>query len=117
MLLFVKLETAKTSLKEKLLRVDWLGGFFFISSLTTFLIGLTWAGAQFPWSDYRTLVPLILGGAGVGISLIWEKYGAREPFLRKSLFYEISAIAAYICALMQGLVVSSSDTCSCEILC
>ena len=89
--------------------MDWLGGFIFISSLTAFLIGLAWAGAQFAWSDYRTLVPLILGAAGVVLLLIWEKYGAREPFLRKSLFYEVSAIAAYICALMQGLVVSMSD--------
>ena len=109
-LLFVKLETDKTSFEEKLLRVDWLGGIIFISSLTAFLIGLAWAGAQFAWSDYHTLVPLILGGAGVGVSLVWEKYGAREPFLRRSLFYEVSAIAAYICALMQGLVVSSSKT-------
>jgi uncharacterized membrane protein len=92
--------------------VDWLGGFLFISSLTTFLIGLSWAGIEFAWSDYRTLVPLILGAAGVGASLIWERFGAREPFLRRSLFSEVSAIAAYICALMQGLVVSSSETCS-----
>ena len=109
MILFVQLETVKSSLKEKLLRVDWLGGFLFISSLTTFLIGLTWAGVQFPWSDYRTLVPLVLGAFGIGGSLIWEHFGAREPFLRRSLFYETSAIAAYICALTQGLVVSTDD--------
>jgi hypothetical protein len=108
-LLFINLETAKTSLKEKLLRVDWLGGFLFISSLTTFLIGLSWAGVEFAWSDHRTLVPLIVGAAGVGASLIWERFGAREPFLRKSLFFEWSAIAAYICALVQGLIVSGSD--------
>ena len=110
MILFVQLETVKSSLKEKLLRVDWLGGFLFISSLTAFLIGLTWAGAQFPWSDYRTLVPLVLGAFGIGGSLIWEHFGAREPFLRRSLFYETSAIGAYICALTQGLVVSTDDT-------
>jgi MFS family permease len=109
-ILFVQLETVKSSLKEKLLRVDWLGGFLFISSLTTFLIGLTWAGVQFPWSDYRTLVPLVLGVFGIGGSLTWEHFGAREPFLRRSLFYETSAIAAYICALTQGLVVSTDDT-------
>lgn len=109
-LLFVKLETAKTSLKEKLLRVDWLGGFLFISGLTSFLVGLAWAGVEFPWSDYRTLVPLIIGAAVVGASLIWERFGAREPFLKKSLFFEVSSIAASICALMQGLVVSPYDT-------
>lgn len=110
MLLFVKLETVKTSFKDKLLRVDWLGGFLFISSLTSLLVGLAWAGVEFAWSDYRVLLPLIIGAVGVGASLIWERFGAREPFLRKSLFYEVSSIAAYICALMQGLVVSSCGT-------
>jgi Fungal trichothecene efflux pump (TRI12) len=111
------METVKTSLKEKLLRVDWLGGFLFISSLTTFLVGLSWAGIEFAWSDYRTLIPLIIGAAGVCASLVWEHFGAREPFLRKSLFFELSAIAAYICALMQGLVVSTSHICSTEMPC
>jgi uncharacterized membrane protein len=109
-LLFIKLETVKTSLKEKVLRVDWLGGFLFISSLTSFLVGLTWAGVEFAWSDYQVLLPLIVGAVGVGVSLIWERFGAREPFLRRSLFYKVSAIAAYICALVQGLVVSSCGT-------
>lgn len=111
------METVKTSLKEKLLRVDWLGGFLFISSLTTFLVGLSWAGVEFAWSEYRTLVPLILGVAGIGASLIWERFGAREPFLKKSLFFEVSAIAAYICALVQGLVVSASDIYSSKMSC
>jgi hypothetical protein len=38
-LLFVRLETVKAPLKDKLLRADWLGGFPFISSLTSFLVG------------------------------------------------------------------------------
>jgi MFS family permease len=102
--LFVKLRTEKTSLKSKLLRVDWLGGFLFIGSLTSFLIAVSWGGVQFAWSSFQTLVPLLVGIAGVTISLFWERYGAREPFLRKSLFHSPSAIAAYICALVQGLI-------------
>lgn len=91
-------------MREKLLRVDWIGGFLFISSLTSFLMGISWAGVQFPWSSFRTITPIVAGAVGVLLSLLWESYGARQPFLRRSLFYSSSAIAAYVCALCQGLV-------------
>ncbi|EGO55320.1 hypothetical protein NEUTE1DRAFT_123762 [Neurospora tetrasperma FGSC 2508] len=101
---FVKLTTKKTSLGSKLSRVDWLGGFLFIGGLTSFLVGMSWAGIQFEWRSVQTIVPMTVGGVSVLASIIWEKYGAREPFLRASLFCSGSAIAAYGCALFQGLI-------------
>lgn len=67
-------------------------------------MGISWAGVQFPWSSFHTITPIVVGAGGVLLSLLWERYGARQPFLRKSLFYSSSAIAAYVCALCQGLV-------------
>lgn len=86
------------------MHVDWIGGFLFISSLTSFLMGISWAGVQFPWSSFRTITPIVAGAVGVLLSLIWERYGTKQPFLRKSIFYSSSAIAAYVCAFCQGLV-------------
>jgi Fungal trichothecene efflux pump (TRI12) len=101
--LFVRLQADRSSLREKFSQVDWVGGFLFISSLTSFLMGISWAGVQFPWSSFRTIVPIAAGALGLVLSLVWERYCARQPFLRKSLFYSWSAIAAYVCALCQGL--------------
>jgi Fungal trichothecene efflux pump (TRI12) len=101
---FVRFQTDRSSLREKVFRVDWIGGFLFISSLTSFLMGVSWAGIQFPWSSFRTIAPIVAGSVGVLLSLAWERYFAKQPFLRKSLFYSSSAIAAYVCALCQGLV-------------
>ncbi|KAH7628156.1 major facilitator superfamily domain-containing protein [Sordaria sp. MPI-SDFR-AT-0083] len=101
---FVKLTTKKTSLGSKLTRVDWLGGFLFIGGLTSFLVGMSWAGIQFEWRSVQTIVPMTVGGVSVLASIVWERYGAREPFLRASLFRSRSAIAAYGCALFQGLI-------------
>ena len=94
--IFVRFQTNRSRLREKLLRVDWNGGFLFISSLTGFLMGLSWAGTQFSWSSFRTIVPITVGAGEVLLSLIWEFCGARQPFLRRSLFHSYSAIAAYI---------------------
>ena len=101
---FVRFQTDQSSLREKLWRVDWIGGFLFIPGLTSFLMGISWAGVQFSWSSFRTIIPIVIGAVGVLFSLIWERYGARQPFLRRSIFYSSSAIAAYVCALCQGLV-------------
>jgi EmrB/QacA subfamily drug resistance transporter len=105
MILFlIPLKTAKTSLKAKLLRVDWLGGFLFIGGLTSFLIAITCGGVQFSWSSWRTLVPLTVGPTAMIAAFAWERYGAVEPFLRRSLFRTLSNFAAYLCALLQGLL-------------
>ena len=104
--LVVKLKPRRTSVKEKLLRVDWLGGFIFIASFTSFLMGLTWGGVQFPWSSFRTLVPLLIGILGIGVTFIWERRGSKQPFIRLLLFDSLSTVAVYFGAMVQGLLVS-----------
>ena len=104
--LAVRLKSKRSSVKEKLLRVDWVGGFIFVASFTSFLIGLTWGGVQFPWSSFQTLVPLLLGTLGIGTTFVWEIWGAKQPFLRLPIFDSLSAVAIYFCAMMQGLLVS-----------
>ena len=74
--------------------------------MTSFLIAITWGGIQFPWDSWHTLVPLLLGIVGVGATVAWENWGAKSPFLRLAIFRNPSAIAAYICAGIQGIVVS-----------
>lgn len=106
--LFVKLTTKRTSLASKLARVDWLGGFLFIGGLTSFLVGMSWAGVQYSWKSAQVLAPMLIGIASIAAAIVWECYGAREPFLRPSLFYSSSALAAYVCALFQGFIVSSA---------
>lgn len=102
---FVTLTQPATDLATKLGRVDWFGNFLFIASLTSFLIAISWAGIQFAWSSFHTLVPLCLGIIGIAAAVYYEFKIAKEPFLRRSVFCNRSAIASYIAALLQGLLV------------
>ncbi|KAF4844793.1 Efflux pump FUS6 [Colletotrichum siamense] len=102
--LFVRLSTDKASFASKLLRVDGIGGLLFIGGMTSFLIGISWAGVQFPWSSAATIAPIIVGAVAVSACLFWEKYGATEPFFRPSLFYSWSAVAVYFGAFCQGFL-------------
>jgi membrane protease YdiL (CAAX protease family) len=93
-------------MSQKLARVDWVGGALFTASLTTFLFALTSGGIQYPWNSVQILAPLIIGFAGLVATVLWEEFFAREPMLKRSLFYNWSSIIAYLGGFMQGLVVS-----------
>lgn len=101
----VKLKKQKTTFIDMFLRVDWLGNFLFIGSTMSFLIAITWGGIQFPWGSYQSLVPLLTGIVGCVLVVFWERWGAKFPFIRLSIFEARSAYAAYFCAMTQGLVV------------
>ncbi|EXJ94395.1 hypothetical protein A1O1_02789 [Capronia coronata CBS 617.96] len=102
--LFVRLKPRKATWREMVTRVDWVGGFLFISSATGFLVAVSWGGAQEPWGSWRTIVPLTLDGFGIVATMLWERFGARHPFLRHSLFRHRSAVAVYVGAFAQGLL-------------
>jgi hypothetical protein len=104
--LFVKINTTlQQSIRQKVQRVDWLGSFLFIAGTTSFLIGVSWGGIQYKWTSAQTLAPILAGMFGICISCVWETK-VKEPILRGSLFYNVSAVAAYYCAFAQGFLVS-----------
>ncbi|KAK8101844.1 major facilitator superfamily transporter [Apiospora kogelbergensis] len=93
------------TMAEKLARVDWIGSALFTGSATSFLVAISWGGSQHPWDSVATLVPLCIGLAGLVGTYVWEAYFAKEPFLRRSLFWQSSSIATYFCGAIQGLVI------------
>ena len=108
--LVMNLRAKRPPVKERLLRLDWFGGFLFIGSTTSFLIGVTWGGIQFIWSSWRTLLPIIAGTVGLAATVVWEKLGTKHPFIRLSLFNSYSAVAAYFGTVLQGLAVSAAQS-------
>lgn len=97
------LTTPKTNLLTKLRSIDWIGNTFFIASLTSLLIAISWAGISYSWSDYQTILPLTIGAIGLILSIAYEKCLASNPFLSKNIFKSSSAVASYIAAMLQGL--------------
>ncbi|TDZ35739.1 Efflux pump FUS6 [Colletotrichum spinosum] len=102
--ILLTLKPPTATVGEKLKRVDWIGGFLFIGSMVTFLVGISWGGNDFPWRSAQTLVPLFIGAAGLVVSLLYESKFAAHPFLRKMLFTDRSAITVYILGLLQGFI-------------
>jgi hypothetical protein len=97
----IRLKTKQLSIMEKLTRIDWIGGFLFIGSMTSFLMTVTWGSADRAWDSAATLAPLIIGIVGTIVSILWETRGAREPLIRLAIFSNPSALAGYYCAMAQ----------------
>ena len=57
------------------------GNLIVVASTTSFIIGLTWGGVNFPWSSAHVLVPLILGGVGLIGFMLYEGFVAKEPLV------------------------------------
>ena len=72
--------------------------------MTSFLILMTWGGVTYPWSSWRTLVPLLAGVAGLIFFMVWEGHFAAEPMIPLRLFKNRSAAAAYFGTFVNGLV-------------
>ncbi|KAL5049029.1 hypothetical protein BDW71DRAFT_204786 [Aspergillus fruticulosus] len=102
-LFFFRLETPPGSLKTKLHKIDYIGTTLFVSSLSSFLIPLTWGGVMYPWSSWRTLVPLSLGIAGLAVFTIYSTK-ASNPMIPRSVFGNRSAVIAFITSSLQGLI-------------
>ncbi|KHN94125.1 multidrug resistance protein Fnx1 [Metarhizium album ARSEF 1941] len=56
----------KDSARNSLKRVDLGGNALLVASVASVLVALTWGGVKYLWSSWRTMVPLILGLAGLG---------------------------------------------------
>ncbi|KAF8502520.1 iron permease [Gautieria morchelliformis] len=104
----LNLKAPRSSLVEKLQRIDWIGNFIIIAASVSTLLGLTWGGIQFGWATAQVLVPLIVGLFGIVVWIIYEALVPNEPILPLRLFNNRTTISGYVGTAIHGLVVSAA---------
>lgn len=103
---FMHLQHKTESFWEKLARVDWVGSVVFVGSVTAVLVPVTWGGVMYEWDEWRTLVPLCVGVAGLVGFVVYEKMWAANPLIRLNLFGNRTAAVNYFGTVMHGIIVS-----------
>ena len=101
---FLNLKPVPGSLIAKILRVDWVGAMLLTASSTSLLLALSWGNVMYPWSSWRTIVPLILGVFGIFILVVYEAKIPHEPIVRLSIFKEKTALVTYLGTCIHGVV-------------
>ena len=104
---FLKLHFKATSLRTKLAQIDYIGSFIFVASLTAFLIPLTWGGVMYSWSNWHTLVPLVVGIVGLASFGFYEAKVASITILPLSLFRNRSTSISYFGTFIHGMILWS----------
>jgi len=98
------MEKKKTA--DTLSSVDWIGSALMVVSSTVFLVGMSWGGNEYKWRSAAVLAMMSGGLAGLIATVLYERYSARNPFLRLTIFGTWSGILVSICTLLQGYIVS-----------
>ncbi|KAL4882436.1 major facilitator superfamily domain-containing protein [Aspergillus karnatakaensis] len=102
-LFFFRLTTPPGTLSQKLLQIDYTGTVLFVGSISSFLIPLSWGGVLYPWTSWRTLVPLLIGVSGMALFTAYS-VKASNPMIPHSIFGNRSASIAFLTSSLQGLI-------------
>ncbi|KAJ7250590.1 MFS general substrate transporter [Mycena rebaudengoi] len=103
-LILLDLPTPSGTINEKLAKMDWIGNILVVASTTAIVIALTWGGVVFPWSNFRVLVPLILGGVGMLAFLAYEARIAKHPIVPFEILSNRTSISGYLQTLLSPIV-------------
>ena len=103
--IYLRLNQRVESMANKLRRIDYVGTVVFVASVTAVLVPLSWGGVMYDWDHWRTLVPLLVGVAGLFVFVFWEIYGATEPMIRLTVFQNRTAISSYAGTVFHGIIV------------
>ncbi|CAD6446131.1 2b786199-f3c9-4435-9480-7ab88f4ac46b [Sclerotinia trifoliorum] len=101
--LHVKWQKERT-LMQKLRRVDFAGNAVFIAATISILIALTNAGTVYSWSNWRTILPIVLGFAGLGVFVLYEWSGyCAEPTLPPVLFTNRTSATGFALTMLHAM--------------
>ena len=91
--------------KAALLRTDFLGNFIFIASTCSVMVGLIMGGTLFPWSSWRIILPIILGGCGwIGFQVHQSSRFCQEPIMPARLFSNRTAGTGFFLVFISAIL-------------
>ena len=70
---------------EQQAKIDWLGTFLLVIGLIPILLGFTWIGDKYTWTDWETITLYVVGGVILLIFAFYETK-AQEPIVDTALF-------------------------------
>ena len=103
---FLHLRPIDSAFGSKLRRLDWIGMLLFTIGGIAFALPLSWAGSMYPWSTWRTILPLMIGAVVLVIFGIYESKPA-APILPYRIFRNTTAVVTLIGATSHGAVLYS----------
>jgi EmrB/QacA subfamily drug resistance transporter len=89
-------------------QVDYVGALLLIPTLFAVLFGLIMGGAQYPWSSWRIIVPLILGILGWVSFHLHQHFFATHPSVPSRLFANRTSATAFALTFLSSILVQAT---------
>ncbi|KAK0224745.1 major facilitator superfamily domain-containing protein [Armillaria nabsnona] len=102
-LFFLNVRTPPGTVKEKLNKVDWFGNVIVVCGTTLAIIGLTWGGIRYDWTDKHVLAPLIIGFALLAAFGWYEVKVPVRPTIPSDLLTNRTTLSAILMTAMHGI--------------
>ncbi|CAG8974566.1 hypothetical protein HYALB_00004362 [Hymenoscyphus albidus] len=100
---FLRLKPIQTPFCVKIKQLDWMGMVLLTVGATVTALPLSWADTMYPWSSWRTIVPLIIGLMTLLVFGIYERR-PKNPVIPYRIFSNITAIVSLVTGLVHGLL-------------
>lgn len=93
---------------EKLKRLDWYGSILTIAWAVLVLLGLSWAGNEYPWASAAVLAPLIIGIALLGVFIMVEAKLVALPLIPLRIFKNKTVASSMAATFFSGMIFYSA---------
>lgn len=103
---FLRLKPLDHSFGTRLKRLDWIGMLLFAIGSTLFTVPLSWADSQYPWSSFRTILPLVVGVIVLVIFGVYERR-PQEPVFPYRIFASRTAAVTLLGSFIHGMTLYS----------
>ncbi|KAF2198587.1 MFS general substrate transporter [Delitschia confertaspora ATCC 74209] len=101
----VKGPSEKTTWSKKLERVDLAGNTIFVIGVSLILVALAYAGTQWAWKSYNTIITLLFGFATMVVFVVYEgSSDCKHPTMPLRLFRNRTSAAAYAMTFIHSLL-------------
>ncbi|OTA61524.1 MFS general substrate transporter, partial [Hypoxylon sp. EC38] len=105
---FLHLRPIPLSFSVKARGLDWMGMALFTVGASATALPLSWADALYPWSSWRTIVPLVIGLLILATFCLYEKRAARKgvanALLPVRIFANITSVSSLATGFIHGVI-------------
>ncbi|KAI5854973.1 major facilitator superfamily domain-containing protein [Tricharina praecox] len=99
---FMPLRKVEGSWKKKLAAIDFIGAALTLAGSALIILGLTWAGSEYPWDSPYVISTIVAGVAVSAIFLLWQWKGSTFPLMPLHIFKQTIVIGGCFTMFVNG---------------
>lgn len=103
LLLFMRMKKGESNGQSRILQIDYVGNIIFVPSMIALIFGLVTGDIQYPWSSWRIILPIVIGGIGWIVFHVYQHFAA-YPSVPSRLFGNRTSAAAFGLTFLTSII-------------